>query len=254
VKKKGSGTVAGSARTVLRTTVPGPFSYSGSERRAGWVVRRGRSLNVPVSSSNPGIVMHAIHVGLQIHLIAIALLAFQGMPTPIQERVGDGKSIKAPTSRPEYKKTVELSQAKGVMVTGSLQAGLFDAAKDGKMVFLAFLGATDPNSLLDLETFANPAAKEAMKSFILIVLFADVVPDEFFDKKLSSEQRSEEGIANQNFQTVNLSTRQIPLHVILTPVDDGRFSVVSQYEKAIGDQLESFVAFLGKANAKKRTK
>jgi len=184
---------------------------------------------------------------------ATLLLAWVGLihagpasAPPLNPGAEDSKVIKARVVAVDYKEAVVLCNLKGLAWTGDLAKALAKAGKDKNLVFLEFAAASNISSKYNHQAvFTKPAVKEALKPYVLVMLYIDLlVPDEFFKEAVCEEKRHAESEANNQFEKDAFFTAAIPLCVILKPVGDGAFKVVGRYDEARINNEEKFVDFL----------
>src|SRR5262249_50191320 len=126
------------------------------------------------------------------------------------------KQIEARTTKLKYKESVEFNEMQGLMWTGNLRTALARAMKDTKLVFIEFTAATNVSGVTNhKKVFSQALVREALKPYVLVMLYVDVVPPEFYKEELSGEQRSAEGEANYAFEQEALTTAQVPLYAII---------------------------------------
>lgn len=129
---------------------------------------------------------------------------------------------------------------------GDLATGLELAAKEKKLVFIDFTGETCVNCKInEKNVFPKPEVKDLFKQFVRVQLYADTVPEKFYKQAPDEAKREEHAEVNQKFLKSVFKTEQLPLYVIVKPVDGG-FEVVGTYDEGKITKLDAFVEFLKK--------
>src|SRR5258707_963857 len=81
--------------------------------------------------------------------------------------------FKARVSAFPYKRAVEHVEIKQTIWTGDLKAALDDSRKKSRLVFIAFVGATDVNSMRNHDVFSQTNIRKALGQFTLVMLYID---------------------------------------------------------------------------------
>lgn len=136
---------------------------------------------------------------------------------------------------------------------GNLQEGLREALAKHKLVFVDFTGKTCTNCKInEREVFPRPLINALMKKYVLVQLYTDVVPNEFYPPEQQAEfgtstatQRAD-AQANLEFQRQVFNDERLPLYVILKPLPGGKFEEVARYEEGKINNEIAFATFLKK--------
>jgi thiol:disulfide interchange protein len=133
--------------------------------------------------------------------------------------------------------------------------GTIEAARAAnKTVLIDFTGVTCTNCKLnEKQVFPRPAVKEVMKEFLLVQMYTDTIPPEFYEAPPDNEQRDRDAIANLEFQKKAFGTEQLPLYVLLRPepgVKGGAVKIIAIYDEGKINSEASFVEFLKKGVVK----
>lgn len=129
---------------------------------------------------------------------------------------------------------------------GDLATGLELAAKEKKLVFIDFTGETCVNCKInEKNVFPKPDVKDLFKQYVRVQLYADTVPEKYYKQAPDEAKREEHAEVNQKFLKSVFKTEQLPLYVIVKPVDGG-FEVVSTYDEGKITKLDAFIDFLKK--------
>ena len=123
------------------------------------------------------------------------------------------------------------------------------ARTEQKLVFVDFTGVTCSNCKAN-EREVFPKVRKQMEKYILVQMYTDDVPAEFFVTAPSTADRKAEGTkGNLEFQKKAFGTEQLPLYAIFEPTPTGAKVVAVYAEGKINDQ-KSFEEFLTKPLAK----
>lgn len=131
--------------------------------------------------------------------------------------------------------------------SGDLAAALEQARKEKKLVFIDFTGITCVNCKVNEKTvFIKPEVKDLFKQFVRVQLYTDSVPEKFYKDAPASDNRDKDAETNQNFQRKTFGNEQLPLYVIVKPIEDGGFETIGTYTEGRIRQIEKFIGFLKK--------
>ena len=113
-----------------------------------------------------------------------------------------------------------------------------------KYVFVDFTGVTCSNCKAnERKVFPQPEIRVALERFVLVQLYTDDVPSEFFSSPQPLSARTEEAAANFSFQDRAFASSQLPLYAILEPTATGA-KVHSFYEEGLINRVDDFAKFL----------
>lgn len=158
----------------------------------------------------------------------------------------------APAPALRYKSCVELTEGGALKWTGDLRDALSRAANRGKLVFVAFGGATNLNSTVNEARLSEPIIKKALEPYVLVALYVDIVPKRLVMNEPSTEKCRAEGLANYDFQIKLFDTHQVPLYVILRPTGSHKFVAMDIYRKTRIQNPKEFAQFLDAAAKKEK--
>jgi thiol:disulfide interchange protein len=121
---------------------------------------------------------------------------------------------------------------------------------DGRrLVFVDFTGKTCQNCKVnERDIFPRPEIDELLRMYVLVQMYTDEVPLEFYSTPRSLAEREDEArIANQEFQRASTGgDERLPLYMILEPLPNGRTRVLDVYEESKINDPAAFAAFLRK--------
>lgn len=136
--------------------------------------------------------------------------------------------------------------------TGDLAKAIDTARTRGGHVFVDFTGETCTNCKLnERNVFVRPEVKDLFKSYQLVQLYTDKVPERFYSPSVRSkltgtERQRADAEVNRAFQDQVFGSVQLPLYAILKPGPDGRTRIVGAYDEAKISNVAGFVEFLRK--------
>lgn len=134
--------------------------------------------------------------------------------------------------------------------TSDLNAAIERARERDQVVFVDFTGVTCTNCKLnEKQVFPQPAVKELMQNFVLVQLYTDTIPPEFYESPPDLDKRDADAKTNLKFQKAIFGTEQLPLYVLLRPepgMKGGKVGIVAVYDEGKINKLEAFKAFLKK--------
>lgn len=111
-----------------------------------------------------------------------------------------------------------------------------------KLVFVDFTGETCSNCKAN-EREVFPKFRKEFDKFVLVEMYTDDVPAEFFVQTPSRSDRHAEGEANLKFQRDTFGTEQLPLYAIFEPTPTGA-KVLAVYSEGKINDVKAFEAFL----------
>jgi thiol:disulfide interchange protein DsbD len=156
-----------------------------------------------------------------------------------------------PPTGPSSEKSASLPQGNELEWIGSLDTGLGDALKEGKLVFVDFTGLTCTNCKFNEKSvFSRADIRTLLRQYRLVQLYTDRVPNRLFPPQERAllgegvERQREVALANLRFQREKFDTEQLPLYVILRPRVDGGFTEVSRYAEGKINDESAFAQFL----------
>jgi thiol:disulfide interchange protein DsbD len=135
--------------------------------------------------------------------------------------------------------------------SGDLAAALEEAAKEKKLVFIDFTGVSCANCKINETTvFNKPEVRDLFKQYVRVQLYTDEIPKESYKNAPADAKRETDAEANLKFQKAIFDTEQLPLYVVVKPVEGGQFEVVARYDEGRINKLDKFLEFLKKPLAK----
>jgi hypothetical protein len=141
-----------------------------------------------------------------------------------------------------YRAAVEVD---GLYWTADLEAGLACALKHDRRVLVAFHGMLDTNARFnEVNVFSERAVKAGLSRYVLVKLYIDYVPAEYYQRQPTEQVRREDGLANMKFEQRYFNTSQEPLYVVLQPRGRASFGLVGVYEEALITDSGNFVRLL----------
>jgi hypothetical protein len=141
-----------------------------------------------------------------------------------------------------YRAAVEVD---GLYWTADLEAGLACALKHDRRVLVAFHGMLDTNARVnEVKGFRERAVKAGLSRYVLVKLYTDYVPAEYYQQEPAEQSRREDGLANLEFEKQYFNTSQEPLYVVLQPKGRTSFGLVGAYEGELITDPGKFVRFL----------
>jgi cytochrome c biogenesis protein CcdA len=133
---------------------------------------------------------------------------------------------------------------------GDLERGLAEAREKHRLVFVDFTGVSCTNCAWNEQNvFSRPSVRDLLRSYTLVQLYTDRVPDKFYPREERKTLRSgtarqtSDGVKNRQFQGSKFGTTQLPLYVILRPTADG-YEEVARYSEGKINDAEAFEDFL----------
>ncbi len=144
-----------------------------------------------------------------------------------------------PDSR--YRPRVDIA---GLPWTADIEAALACGARQGRRVFVAFSGVSNANAKLnEVHAFPDATVKSALDGYILLMVYIDRVPDQFYRRKPEWEDARKDGEDNQKFQVKHFQDLVIPLYAVVQPKSEEDFEIIGRYAGRIVD-VDTFVRFL----------
>jgi thiol:disulfide interchange protein DsbD len=120
-----------------------------------------------------------------------------------------------------------------------------------KLVFVDFTGETCTNCKLnEKNVFSKSDIKKLFRSYGLVQMFTDKVPDKYYSADLragfknSTKRQTTDAQTNLAFQRETFGTEQLPLYVILRPLPNGKVKVVDRYDEGKINSESAFAEFL----------
>lgn len=142
---------------------------------------------------------------------------------------------------------------------GDLRLALDKARKDAarsrqqKLVFVDFTGESCTNCKLnERNVFNQPEIEQLFKSYELVRMYTDKVPDDYYPTSVrstfkgSTVQQRGDAELNRHFQGQAFGSIQLPLYVILKPTAEGPIEVVGVYSEGKINNVGAFAEFLKK--------
>jgi hypothetical protein len=176
-------------------------------------------------------------------LVFISLLScFWMAHWAMQIRIETGPFVCQAVSGSRYRGSIEIE---GLFWTADLEAGLACAHRHGRRVLVAFHGLLDTNARLnEVTAFREPPVQLALRQYVLVKLYVDYVPEEFYQQKPSQQERRRDGEANGQFEAQHFHTLQEPMYVVLEPKRNAPFVIIGRYEVGLLTDPWQFVRFL----------
>jgi hypothetical protein len=142
----------------------------------------------------------------------------------------------------KYQAAVEID---GLFWTGDINAALACGFKHDRQVLIAFHGVTDVNARInEVKVFREPNVQAAMKRYIPVMLYSDLIPKSFYITDPDSEAQLNDAAANADFEQKVFNTLQEPLYAVLQPTEKGKFRIVGEYAEARIYEPARFISFL----------
>src|SRR5262245_59730396 len=116
----------------------------------------------------------------------VVVLAFGFTERLLPRRVVAGENarrvwLSPRPARPRELATIPVSRAGGLPWTGDIEAALYEARRDNKLVLLAFVATLDTNAKLNTEDiFPQREVQDALEPYVRVMLYIDHIPDAFF--------------------------------------------------------------------------
>lgn len=194
--------------------------------------------------SVPRLIFALLFLGLSIYL-APALLKIDGKPQrPAGAVYAWVEAFLLPEDKPAE------SGAEEVWGT-DLQEALDASKKSGQPVFVDFTGVTCTNCRINEgNVFPLPAVRDEFRKFEKVKLYTDEVPEAFYSTAVDGRARTNEAVANGDFQLAVFKTNQLPLYAVLAPQPDGKVKVLGVYDEGKINDAGKFVAFLKESREK----
>lgn len=131
--------------------------------------------------------------------------------------------------------------------SGDLANALEQAAKEKKFVFIDFTGVTCTNCKVNEKTvFVKPEVKDLFKQYVRVQLYTDEIPKASYKEAPDDAKRETDAEANLKFQKAIFKTEQLPLYVVVKPVEGGQFKIVGTYDEGRISKVDKFLEFLKK--------
>jgi thiol:disulfide interchange protein DsbD len=141
--------------------------------------------------------------------------------------------------------------------TGNLDYAVAQArdirARTGKpkRIFLDFTGVSCTNcNLNENNVFAKADFRKLLQSFIIVQLYTDKVPNEFYAPELQSKfgngtaRQEADAKVNETFESKAFNDLRLPLYAILEPRTDGKIDVLGTYDEGRIINEAGFAEFL----------
>lgn len=179
--------------------------------------------------------------------IAFGMLILEHSSVPGQALIANSESKAIQARKPDvsYKQAVKVRWIPGARWTGDLRLALRRAQRERKRVFIELTAGSNLNCQLNHRAILSlPEARKALQKYVLVMLYVDVVPAEFFSEKPTEEQQETEGTANYRFEGKAFGVAQIPLYVVVKPVAKGKFETVAFYREGRIKKKGAFLKFL----------
>ncbi|MCI0682264.1 MAG: hypothetical protein L0Y71_09180 [Gemmataceae bacterium] len=120
-----------------------------------------------------------------------------------------------------------------------------------KHLFVDFTGVTCTNcSINERDVFTKPEIKKLFEPYLMVKLYSDTVPREYYTASLQSElgktsaRQEADAFTNLRFQRKVFNTEQLPLYALLEPQVDGSIQVLSVYPEGRINNIAAFADFL----------
>jgi thiol:disulfide interchange protein DsbD len=148
------------------------------------------------------------------------------------------------------------------MWTGNLEHAVKQALeyrkKTGqpKRIFVDFTGMTCTNCKInENDVFSKSEIRKLFEQYILVQLFTDRVPNEFYapeDQNDRARQIFDAQDVNLEFQRKAFNDEKLPLYVILEPVDENTILFFGPYREGKINDVTGFAEFLRSPDQKKK--
>jgi hypothetical protein len=141
----------------------------------------------------------------------------------------------------------------GLMWTADLQAGLACARGRDRRLLVAFHGMMDTTGRAnEITIFREQAVQAALGRYVLVKLYVDYVPSDYYREAPTREDQRKDAEANLAFQKRHFHTVQAPLYVVLQRTRDGRVALVGSYGEGLISDAGRFGRFLHDPRARPR--
>lgn len=147
--------------------------------------------------------------------------------------------------RPKYVSGFVLDKQTGLMWAPDLEWALAKAKNEKKRVFVAFDGLISANSRFNqVKVLGVQPVKDALLQHVLVTVYADAIPQEFYQEATTDEQREADAEVNQKFLADLVDAFLIPAYAILDPVDATHFRVGAVWNKGRILDVDEFRRFV----------
>jgi thiol:disulfide interchange protein DsbD len=121
-------------------------------------------------------------------------------------------------------------------------------ATPNSRIFIDFTGVNCTNcDYNEKNVFPEPAVMEQLERFVLLKLYTDTVPKEYYrgaDRGNAAKHR-EEADLNREFQLKHFGTEQLPLYVVIEPAPNEQgWRTIEVYPEGKINDIDGFVEFL----------
>lgn len=147
--------------------------------------------------------------------------------------------------RPKYVNGFVFDKTTGLMWTPNLEWALAKAKKEKKRVLIAFDAMVNANSRFNqVNVLDQQPVKDALLQYVLVTVYVDVIPNEFYQEPTTDEQREADAELNQEFQLEFFNELIFSSYAILDPVDATHFRVGAVWNKGRILDVEEFRSFV----------
>jgi len=136
-----------------------------------------------------------------------------------------------PDTESMYAADVQLGGVPGLTWTGDLKAALRWAEEENKLVLVEWTAVTNTKcAVVHRQLFPKAPIRQALRPYILVMLYADVVPNEFYKQPPPKDEGRRDGEANYRLERDTTYTAALPLYAILKPIRQGKGQMLATFE------------------------
>ena len=144
-------------------------------------------------------------------------------------------------------------KGKDLPSTANLESAVSEAIetynKSGQMsrIFVDFTGVTCKNCKdNENNVFPKPEINSLLKNFLIVKLYTDSVPKEYYDakEKVTVDRQNADADVNLQFQRKVFNTETLPTYVILQPDLNGSIIDLGEYKEGRINDVNAFAQFL----------
>ena len=158
-----------------------------------------------------------------------------GLPPdlPLPEPLPTGKVTFTPSGKP-----APPSAAAELTWLVNLEEALKQALAQKRPILLFFTAETSITAQANEDMlFRRREIRDLVKGHVLVKLYTDQVPEQFYAGKVTAEQRQEDAVRNRNLQRDQFHTQAVPLYVLMAPQVDGSWKALAQHEGILDTEV-----------------
>ncbi len=175
---------------------------------------------------------------------------------PISSASPVGKHFPIPKANPDLKQSIELgeetlnkknSSGKSDQLTWrtDFSTALKQAKEKNQFVFIDFTGERCINCRInEKEIFTRQDVKKCFKQYILLSLYCDSIPQNYYTKAVDEDRRDDDAAENLKLEKKVFQTEVLPLYAIVKPVQGDQFEVIQVHDQGRIKNVEAFLKFL----------